>query len=171
MVASAVLTLPAAGQALPPCPWQAVPSWPDCPLTWQLREAEQVLCWCSYLRARCFLMGLHQRLTFSSTFEGSLKLPVYQADFYLPGKCLKCRAKEICTLFKTSTGRGNNSRFYSCLAHLFGFELCSLHLTDEQLLKVMHISSQASGKVSSSKLLLFPSQPAFLSIIDNPNPF
>lgn len=68
-------------------------------------------------------------------------------------------------------GRGNNSRLYSCLAHIFGFELCSLQDTDELLLKVTLISSQASGKVFQFfQAASVPITTCFLSIIDNPNP-
>lgn len=83
--------------------------------------------------------------------------------------CLKCKPKKSVTTFRTRTRRENNSGLHSCLAYSFGFELCSLLLTDELLLKVIHVSYQPGVQFFQAASL--PIATCFTFISDNPNAF
>lgn len=62
-----------------------------------------------------------------------------------------------------------DGRLHNCLVHYFGFELCSLQLTDELCLKATHISSQPG--VQFFQAASVPIAACFPLISGNPNAF
>lgn len=156
-------------EALPPCPGGALPSLPSGHLALPHRGAEP----------RCPAGTPGWRLDAPSWERtGTPPAPyqvlrncwsTWQSSASQENKfiCLKCEVKKSFTIFRTSTGKGNNSGRHNCLVHCFGFQLCSLQLTDELLLKVILISSQPRVQFFQDASVSIAA--SFPSIRGNPN--
>lgn len=112
-------------EALPPCPEDALHSFPNCHLSSLCREAEP---WHLTGTPREKVDIPSWEKTWDSTCQVLLNCQSMQTFALQEYKfiCLKCKVKQSFTIFRTSTGRVNSSGLYNCLAHYFGFELCSL---------------------------------------------